>query len=356
MVSIPAGFRALPLSFASLPRRVYARTPAKLNLFLELLSKRSDGYHDIETIMTAVSCYDTLRMERSDQHDEIRLKTQWSPPPEYWQKTLGDASSALLNIPDDQTNLICRSINKMRDVFGIKSGFEVIARKRTPAGAGMGGASSDSAAAILAVAMLSGIDRDAPELVQVAAELGSDVPFFLSSAGPQKSALASSSSHFSRSGNFQAALATGRGEQLAPFALARQLWFVVVYPPLALSTAAVYRVCKVPEVPVRAKDFLDCLTSDDSNSLHFTSINRLLPAAQSLSPMISDLLSLMGDCCRVPAMMTGSGSACFCICPDRDSANECAEELRKRWSEMGASGHVMVLKSVNASPRLKACW
>jgi len=167
------------LSFASLPRRVYARTPAKLNLFLELLSKRSDGYHDIETIMTAVSCYDTLRMERSDQHDEIRLKTQWSPPPEYWQKILGEASSALLTIPDDQTNLICRSINKMRDVFGIKSGFEVIARKRTPAGAGMGGASSDSAAAILAVAMLSGIDRDAPELYRSRPDLAVMYRFFL---------------------------------------------------------------------------------------------------------------------------------------------------------------------------------
>lgn len=323
---------------ASLPRRVYARTPAKLNLFLELLSKRADGYHEIETIMTAVSCYDTLVVDRSDRHNEIRLRTHWFPSTQYWRQTLGEASTALLSIPDDDTNLICRSIAKMRGAFEIKSGFDVIARKRIPAGAGMGGASSDAAATILAVAALAGIDRQAPELAQMAAELGSDVPFFLGSKVTQ------------------AALAKGRGELLAPFSLARRLWLVVAYPPLALSTVAVYRVCKIPEVPVSAKEVIACLTSEERNSIHFTLMNRLSEAAQSLSPMIGDLLSLLSECCQSPAMMTGSGSACFCVCSDRDSANDGAEELRSRWSKTGASGHVMVLKSVSASPQLKACW
>jgi len=345
------------LSSASPPRRVYARTPAKLNLFLELLSKRPDGYHEIETIMTAVSCYDTLRVDRSDRHDEIRLKTDWFPSPQYWRQTLGEAATALLAIPDDDTNLICRSIAKMRGVFGIKTGFQVVARKRAPAGAGMGGASSDAAATILAVAALSGIDRRAPELAQVGAELGSDVPFFLGSQVAQTSGSGVSKPDFSHSRiSPQAAVAQGRGETLTPFSLAKRLWFVVAYPPLALSTAAVYRVCNVPQTPVSSKEVSNCLTSADSFSLNFASINRLTQAAQALSPVIGDLLSLLNDCCRSPAMMTGSGSACFCVCPDRDSANNGAEELRRRWSQTGASGHVMVLKSVSASPQLKACW
>lgn len=342
---------------APLPRRVHARAPAKLNLFLELLRKRPDGYHEIETIMTAVSCYDTLRVDRSDRDDQVRLKTDWFPSPQYWRQTLGEAATALLAIPDDDTNLICRSIAKMRWAFGIKSGFQVVARKRAPAGAGMGGASSDAAATILAVAALTGIDRQSPELVQVAQELGSDVPFFLGTQIAQSSASVESKPDFSQSGVApQAAIAQGRGELLTPFSLAKRLWFVVAYPPLALSTAAVYRVCDVPQTPVSAKEVFDCLTSVDIVPVNFTSMNRLTQAAQSLSPAIGDLLSQLSECCRSPAMMTGSGSACFCVCPDRDSATSGADELRRRWSQTGALGHVMVLKSVSASPQLKACW
>ncbi len=347
----------LPLSFTSLPRRVYARTPAKLNLFLELLSKRSDGYHEIETIMTAVSCYDTLRIDRSDRHNEIRLKSHWYPSPEYWQQTLGAASKAILAIPDDETNLIHRSIETMRKDFGIKSGFDVIARKRTPAGAGMGGASSDAAAAIVGVAVLAGIQGQGARMAQVAAEIGSDVPFFLGPHVTQASRSVREKQNFSHPRNSpQAAIARGRGELLSPFSLARRLWFVVAYPPVALSTAAVYRICQIPERPVRANEIFACLTSNDSNLVHFTLMNRLSQAAQALSPMVGDLLSLLSECCQSPALMTGSGSACFCVCPDRKSAHDGAEKLRSRWSKSGASGQVMVLKSVSAGPQIKACW
>lgn len=345
------------MSLASLPCRVYARTPAKLNLFLELLSKRSDGYHEIETIMTAVSCYDTLRIDRSDRHDQIRLKTHWHPSPEYWQQTLGPASTAILSIPDDETNLIHRAIAKMRAAFGISSGFDVIARKRTPAGAGMGGASSDAAAAIVAVAALAGVLGQQSQLAQIASEIGSDVPFFLGPYAAQPSNAKVEKPDFSQTRNSpQAAIARGRGERLTPFSLARPLWFVVAYPPVALSTAAVYRVCEIPERPIRANEIFAQLTSINSNPIHFTLVNRLSQAALTLSPMIGDLLSLLSECCQAPAMMTGSGSTCFCVCPDRDSANDGAEELRSRWSKTGVSGHVMVLKSVSVRPQIKACW
>lgn len=345
------------MSLTSLPCRVYARTPAKLNLFLELLSKRPDGYHEIETIMTAVNCYDTLRIDRSDRHDQIRLTTHWHPSPAYWQQTLGPASTAILTIPDDETNLIYRAIAKMRATFGISSGFDVIARKRAPAGAGMGGASSDAAAAIVGVAALAGIQGQPSQLAQVASEIGSDVPFFLGPYATQQPDAKVEKPDFSQTRNSpQAAIAKGRGELLTPFSLGRRLWFVVAYPPMALSTAAVYRVCKIPERPERANEIFACLTSNDSNPVHFTLVNRLSQAAQTLSPMITDLLSLLSECCQSPALMTGSGSACFCVCPDRNSANDGAEELRSRWSKMGASGHVMVLKSVGARPQIKACW
>ncbi|HBJ33444.1 MAG TPA: hypothetical protein DDZ51_01530, partial [Planctomycetaceae bacterium] len=261
---------------ASLPRRVYARTPAKLNLFLELLSKRPDGYHEIETIMAAVSCYDTLRIDRTDLHHEIRLRTHWHPSPDYWQQTLGAGAKAILTIPDDETNLIHRSIIKMRTAFGIDSGFDVVARKRAPAGAGMGGASSDAAAAIVGVAALAGIRDEPTRLAQIASEVGSDVPFFLGPYATQTSRSESEKNRFSIANAApQAAIARGRGELLSPFSLAKPIWFVVAYPPVALSTAAVYRVCQVPERPVLADEMFACLTSKESNLENFPFMNRL---------------------------------------------------------------------------------
>jgi 4-diphosphocytidyl-2-C-methyl-D-erythritol kinase len=262
-----------------------------------------------------------------------------------------------LTIPDDETNLIHRAIAKMRTAFGIDFGFDVIARKRAPAGAGMGGASSDAAAAIVGVAALTGIRRNDSQLAQIAAEIGSDVPFFLGPPVAQTSRSEFEKPHFFCPRNSpQAAIAKGRGELLTPFSLGRRLWFVVAYPPMALSTAAVYRICQIPDRPERSDEIVACLTSNDSNPVNFPFRNRLSQAAQALSPMVGDLLSILSECCQAPAMMTGSGSACFCVCPDRDSANAGAEELRRRWSKLGASGHVMVLKSVSACPQLVACW
>jgi len=346
----------LALTTAQVPYRVYARAPAKLNLFLELLSKRSDGYHEIESIMTAVSSYDTLRIDRVDRHEQIRLSMHWHPSPGYWQEALGDASKALLSIPNDQTNLIYRAVAKMRAVFGVACGFEVVVRKRTPAGAGMGGASSDAAAALMATAILAGIDPFDRRLVSIAAELGSDVPFFLGISGAQsRSENGEQSRKVDARQRAEAAIATGRGELLSPFALAQQLWFLVAYPPLALSTAAVYRVSSPPESPVKSSDIFACLTTKGFNLLSVTSFNRLTDAARNLSPIIDDLLSVLDKCSGSPPMMTGSGSACFCIFPDRKSATQGAQELRRRWAEAGVSGHAMVLKTVNPRPQMKAC-
>jgi len=346
----------------SLPHRVYARTPAKLNLFLELLGKRPDGYHEIETIMTAVNCFDTLCVQRTNAHAGVQIATHWWPAAQYWQDTLGEAAVPLLSIPDDQTNLIHRAITGLQSAFAVASGFDVVVRKRIPAGAGMGGASSDAAAALLAAAALVGISLGSPQLRSLASAIGSDVPFFMGPEDTQASASNGDSNFFVHPGftrpwaGPQLGLATGRGEQIHPAVLGRRMWFVVAFPRGGLSTAAVYQACEIPTTPVSGLQCLAALTSADHSALHFTQVNRLSHPAQSLSPLVGELLGLMNQCCGSHAMMTGSGSACFRICPDRQSAFVGAEELRKRWSATGASGHVMVAASVAASPRLKACW
>ncbi len=324
------------MSTCSLIRdQVVVRTPAKLNLFLELLGKRADGYHDLETVMVPVSCFDTLHIARTDRHAEIRLQTRWWPSEEDWKRSLGDAAEPLLTIPNDQSNLIHRAVSEVKSAFALSGGFNVRVRKRIPAGAGMGGASSDAAAAILATATLGNVDPRQPELARIAEGIGSDVPFFLGRG---------------------AALATGRGEQLRPLTLGRRLWFVVAFPRGGLSTAAVYRKATIPQRPVRAQDCLLALTTGDVGALHSVLMNRLSHPARALSPLVSDLLALMETCGISPAMMTGSGSACFCVYSEREQAVRGARLLRQHWSRRADSGRVLVVSSVPAKPRLKACF
>lgn len=328
---------------SAVPSRVVLRAPAKLNLFLELLGKRPDGYHELETVMVPVSCFDTLCVTRSERHQDIRIQTRWWPSPEDWRRSLGPAAEPLLSIPDDTSNLIYRAIDAARTAWGIAGGFEITVRKRIPAGAGMGGASSDAAAALRAAAVLGGIDSEAPELESIAARIGSDVPFFLTDRLP--SALGAAPAW--------AALATGRGERLQPWALARRLWFVIAYPRGGLSTAAVYGQAKIPPQPVAADDCLRALTAGDLGALHSSMVNRLSQPAGELAPRISELLALMTACDLPAAMMTGSGSACFSLFAQRQQALQAAERLRQQWSCTSEPGRVLVVSSLSARPRMR---
>lgn len=334
----------------AIPSALVVRAPAKLNLFLELLGKRPDGYHEIETAMVPVSCFDTLWVRRSATHGEVRLTTHWWPSSAAWTETLGEAAEPLLSIPDDATNLIHRGIIAVKVAFGVESGFDVIARKRIPAGAGMGGASSDAAAAIRAALLLSGIRTSGQRLAEIAAAIGSDVPFFL---GPPESLGSPESPTSAERPGPAVAIATGRGEKLASHAMPRPLWFVVGFPRGGLSTARVYAAAQVPQQPVRVGKFLDALTAGSFGALHSTLLNRLSHPARLLSPVVGDLLALMESNGLAPALMTGSGSACFCLCENQEQARQRGQRLREAWTRQGSAGKVLVVSSVPMGPRFR---
>ncbi len=138
---------------------VLVRAPAKVNLFLEVLRRRADGYHELATLMTAVSLYDTLRF-RDNPAGSVSLRCDRA-----------DLSAG----PD---NLICRAAELLRRRAGRDLGVDAFLWKRIPTAAGLGGGSSDAAAALAGLNVLwcLGLGRD--ELTALAAELGSDVPFF----------------------------------------------------------------------------------------------------------------------------------------------------------------------------------
>ena len=167
------------------------RAPAKLNFGLEVLRRRPDGYHELVTILQTVSLFDTLSLETAPH-----LSLACTDP--------------TLDGPD---NLVLRALTALRARSGVSSGAAVALAKAIPTAAGLGGASSDAAAALVAGRALWGLALRDDELVTIAAGLGSDVPFFV------------------RGGT---ALATGRGEVLVPLPTPAGIWFVLVTPRVVI--------------------------------------------------------------------------------------------------------------------------
>ena len=193
-------------------RRLGIRTPAKVNLGLRVLSRRPDGYHTVRTLLAAVDLWDTLTFEPGGEG--LRLECD-SP-----------------SIPADQTNLVLRSASRLEDLLGRRlPGARIRLRKRIPAGRGLGGGSSNAAAALVGLNRLFGLGLSRRVLHQVLTGVGMDAPFFLYGG---------------------LALATGRGEHVFPLADVAELPLVLLIPEFGVSTPEAYRgLPKPPAVPRR---------------------------------------------------------------------------------------------------------
>lgn len=286
-------------------------TPAKLNLFLEVLGRRSDGYHELETVMTAISLYDTLQFRASD-NDEIQLDMQWT-----WGQASrdGGADATLRNlrgeVPVGTGNLVVRALELLRTAAGVNGGAVVSLIKRIPSAAGLGGASSDAAGALWAGNIGWGIHWSVERLREVAAQIGSDVPFFL---------------------HARTALCRGRGEIITPLSLRNRWHVVVIRPPVGLGTAEVFRRCRVPEERERRewpRSRVQVTSSRASESM----FNRLQFAAEELTPWIDHMRREFQRQQVLGHQLSGSGSCYFGVCHNRAHATHVARRLASdgRW-------------------------
>jgi len=264
------------------PRSVQLRCPAKLNLFLEVLGRRPDGYHELSTVMAPISIYDTLTVSEGK-----RFVLEVEGPPLPGTNTVEKA---------------WRAVAKRRKIPGVRARLV----KGVPAGSGMGGGSSDAAAMIEALDRLFDLGLDRHE---VAAEIGSDVNFFLE-RGP--------------------ALCTGRGEKVAPIASGPELHAVIYWPGFSLSTAAVYG--KVREFltarPRVVIDFLNSFGREGPEGLGRRLFNRLELAAFALHPELAALRKRLAELLPQGARMTGSGSALYGLCATGAEARRLAGRVR----------------------------
>ena len=282
-------------------RALVVEAPAKLNLFLEILGKRSDGYHELETLMVSVGLYDTLSFTENPAGD-LRLIVQEADahPPG------GDAESS--SIPPGSDNLVIRAAELLRDAAGVERGATIVLRKRIPAAAGLAGGSSDAAATLSALNRLWSLNRTPAELQSLASRLGSDIGFFLAGTG--------------------AAVCRGRGEIIEPVMLPMSLHFVIARPRHGLSTALVYRHCSPAERPKRVESLVRPLQSGRLGVAAHHLHNALQDPAEQLSREISDLKLRFSEEPVIGHMMSGSGSAYFGLCAGRRQALAVAARLK----------------------------
>lgn len=276
--------------------------PAKLNLFLEVLGKRADGFHEIETLMYPIGVYDTL-VFRDQPHGQVRLTCRMHGADRALSR---DAAEEL---PQGGDNLVVRAIELVRRRVGVTRGADIQLIKRIPMAAGLAGGSSDAAAAIVAANRVWRLGCSLDELAVLAAELGSDIPFFLY-GGP--------------------AVCRGRGEIIEPVQGVGTLHFVVVKPPAGLSTAEVYRACRASQPPRRVSGLVDALQKGiicrAAGCLH----NALQAAAESLSPWIARLSKEFAELDFLGHRMSGSGTSYFGLCRHARHAWRLAAYLRAR--------------------------
>jgi 4-diphosphocytidyl-2-C-methyl-D-erythritol kinase len=296
------------------PHRCKTLAPAKLNLFLELNRKREDGYHDIDTVVVPINWFDQVEVTRTAASG-VQLQVDWSPSRTILTRQLGVAAgtpdeNVLLEIPTDSRNLVHRGLSRFAELFQISGGFTCTLVKQIPAGAGMGGASSDVAAALRCAARSYQISDHDERLHQLAAELGSDVPFFLG-VGTERRREESITNTYDAHRGYRAARATGRGELIQPLEISRQLDVVVAFPGRMLSTPRVYQASAVSPDQCQSSAVIEYLTRGSHGTNPETIFNRLRFSAETLETRIVKTRQMMGQLGLIGCQMTGSGSACF---------------------------------------------
>jgi 4-diphosphocytidyl-2-C-methyl-D-erythritol kinase len=275
--------------------------PAKVNLFLEVLGKRPDGYHDLETLMVAVDLRDQL---------------------EFWPDeslTLTCDDPGLTCGPD---NLVLKAAERLRQVANYRGGVRIRLEKRIPMQAGLGGGSSDAAATLKGLNRLWKLGLPDAELARLGGEVGSDVAFFFSPG---------------------AAWCTGRGEKVEPVTMGRQLDFVLACPGVGLSTANVFRRVSVPAKPQSGEMLRRAVEHGDVEEIGRRLHNRLQEPAEALCPAVREAREKLQKAGPAGALMTGSGSAVFAVCRDRSDAIRVARtmsaEVGAPSPDDGAEGH-----------------
>ena len=285
------------VAYAALSKRsrgraqVVLRTSAKVNLALEVLGKRGDGYHEIATVLQAVDLFDRLKLEAADT-----LSLHTDDP----------------DLPTDDGNLVMRAARLLRKAAGIEAGARIRLSKRIPVAAGLGGGSSDAAAALWGLSQLWRLRWPKARLQELAVELGMDVPFFLGTGR---------------------AVARGRGERLTTLPGGGGYALVLVNPRVPLSTREVYG--RVPAgwraEATGTERVIEALRTRNVNTVASALTNNLESVVEPVLPVIGRMKAALLAAGALGAIMSGSGPTVFGVARSLDHARQ----IRTRVSRAG---------------------
>ncbi|EJD8482154.1 4-(cytidine 5'-diphospho)-2-C-methyl-D-erythritol kinase [Staphylococcus pseudintermedius] len=251
---------------------IYETAPAKINLTLDTLYKRDDGYHEVEMIMTTIDLSDRLSFEkRNDSRIVLKVDETF--------------------IPSDDRNLAYRAALLMKETYQIKQGVTITLEKNIPVAAGLAGGSSDAAATMRGMNRLFELNRSLDELSELSAAIGSDVPFCVYGT---------------------TALCKGRGEILDILPKTPSAWVIVAKPQAGLSTPEIYGGLDLSQpFPVHTEQCLKAIEENDYDALCKSLSNRLEPVSMQLQPEIAKIKTNMLNNGADGALMSGSGPTVY---------------------------------------------
>lgn len=285
-------------------------SPCKINLLLNVLGKRRDGFHELEMVMYPVGVFDTLYLERTSEPGIVL--------------TCNDPQ-----LPVDSTNLVFRAASRFMEEAQADGGIRIRLEKRIPLAAGLGGGSSNAAHTLSGMNELLGGPLTSEKLFEIAAAIGSDVPFFLQ-AGP--------------------ASVFGRGERViphSPFQVFDGIWFILIHPGFGISTAWAYQqLSNFPDVlngkPGRVDAFLKAVELGDIEQIGVSLYNSLEAPALRKYPILALYQDFLKDCGALGALMSGSGSTTFALVHGEEKAREIVDRFRERF---GSASWASVVRS-----------
>lgn len=252
---------------------IYEKAPAKINLTLDILGKRDDGYHEVEMVMTMVDLSDRLELETLDR-DTIII------------------SSPVGYIPLDEKNHAFQAAKLIKERYHVKQGVYIHIDKHIPVSAGLGGGSSDAAATLRGLNRLWGLNIPVEELQKIGAEIGSDVPFCVTGG---------------------TAIATGRGERLEPIASPPPCWVILAKPAVSVSTAEIYRQFDVKTNREEPKSRLckQAIENKDFQAMCASLGNMLEQVTMRMYPEVARIKACMEKLGADGVQMSGSGPTVF---------------------------------------------
>ncbi|MGW0038807.1 4-(cytidine 5'-diphospho)-2-C-methyl-D-erythritol kinase [Gordonia sp. NPDC003376] len=291
-----------PASLSVISGAVTVRVPAKINLHLGVGPLRDDGYHDLVTIFQALSLYDDVTVARSAAMNVTMSRS-------------GGRGADTESVPLDENNLAVRAARALGDHVGRDPRVSIDIVKRIPVAGGMAGGSADAAGALVALATLWRLDISRAEILELAAGLGSDVPFSVQGG---------------------TALGTGRGEQLMPVLARGELHWVLALAREGLSTPKVFaeldrlrenRADEYSGANPRPDELVQALAGGRPEQIAPLLHNDLQPAALSLQPALRRTLRAGIDAGALGGIVSGSGPTCAFLCSGAEDAVAVAAEL-----------------------------